>query len=76
MNWFFESNTPAARVMRTIVQGVIGAVIAWLTVISGQVPEIVSMLVIPVTMAVLSPIMGWIGEKNQTVEDYKIGGSE
>lgn len=76
MNWFFESNSTGARLMRTIVQGVIGVLISYLTVIAGDAPEIVSLLIIPLVMAILSPIMGWIGGLERKADDYKIGGSE
>lgn len=79
MTWFFESNSPAARVMRTIVQGVIGVIISYLSIVAVNAPEIVSLLIIPIVMAILSPIMGWIGgleTKSEPEDDPKIGGTE
>lgn len=77
MEWFFKSNDTAARLLRTVVQGVIAAVIAWLTTIAPDLPEIVSLLVIPVVMAILSPIMGVIGssEKDEGPVDATVGGT-
>ena len=60
-SWFFDSNSTGARLVRTIVQGVLGVVVSYLTVIAANAPEIVSLLVIPVVMAILSPIMAEIG---------------
>lgn len=70
IRWFFESNDTAARVLRTIVQGVIGAIIAWLSTLAPNCPGVVSALLIPIAMAILSPIMGAIGDtldKEETV---------
>lgn len=66
MKWFFESNDTSARLLRTIVQGVIGVVISYLSVLALNAPEMVSLLIIPVVMAVLSPIMGVIGTTERT----------
>ena len=74
MNWFFESNSASARVLRTIVQGVIGAVISYLLVIATTMPDIWGLLIIPVIMAILSPIMAEIGKRME--DDPKVGGSE
>lgn len=74
MNWFFESNSASARVLRTIVQGVIGAVISYLLVIATTMPDIWGLLIIPVIMAILSPIMAEIGKRME--DEPKVGGSE
>lgn len=76
MKWFFESNDTSARLLRTIVQGVIGVVISYLTVLAGNSSEIVALLIIPVVMAVLSPIMGAIGSTEKPSEEIKPGGTE
>lgn len=62
IRWFFESNSASARVIRTIVQGVLGVLMSYLTVIGSGAPEIVALLIIPGVMAVLSPIMAEIGK--------------
>lgn len=74
MKWLLESNDTSARLWRTILQGVIAVVISWLLTISTTAPEIVSLLVVPVIMAILSPIMAFIGEKDN--ENEKPGGTE
>lgn len=75
MEWFFKSNDTSARLFRTIVQGVIGVVIAWLTTIAPNMPEIVSLLVIPVVMAILAPLMGMIGADEKD-DDKTVGGTD
>ena len=74
ITWFFESNEASARVLRTIVQGILGVLISYLSTIATGAPEIVSLLIIPCVMAVLSPIMAEIGK--HLPEDVKAGGSE
>ena len=61
IRWFFESNDTSARLLRTIVQGLIGVLVAYLSTIAPDCPQIVSALLIPAVMAILSPIMGAIG---------------
>ena len=56
-------DSPAARLERTIAQGVIGVAVGVLTGVAGA-PEWVSTLVIPVTMAILAPIQASIGSKD------------
>ncbi len=63
---------PSARLQRTIAQGVIGVGIGCLTSISGA-PEWVNMAVVPLAMAVLSPIQAEIGKGNA---DIKAGGTD
>lgn len=60
---FFRSNEPFARLARTIIQGVIGVVIANLDMIIGtfSVPDLWKPLIVALVMAVLSPIMAAIG---------------
>lgn len=62
IKWFFESNDASARVLRTIVQGVLGVLISYLGTVATNAPEVVSLLVIPCVMAILSPIMAEIGK--------------
>lgn len=79
MKWFFESNEPSARLLRTIVQACIGVLIGYLTAIAPMMPDIVAMLVIPLVMAVLSPIMAEIGKHLEDEHDdphYKVGGTD
>ena len=60
---FFNSNSIMFRLLRTIVQGVLGVVIANLDMIIGtfSVPDLWKPLIVALVMAVLSPIMAAIG---------------
>lgn len=53
-------NSPAAKLERTVAQGVIGVGIAVLTGFAGA-PEWVQLAVIPTAMAILAPIQAAIG---------------
>lgn len=66
MNEFLTSNEPKWRLARTIVQGVLGVVIAALPQILGIVhlDPAISALIVAVVMAILSPIMAAIGNKD------------
>lgn len=64
---FFESNELKYRLLRTIVQGVIGVVIANIDLIIGFIPIIPEALrgvIVLIIMAVLSPIMAEIGKRD------------
>lgn len=60
---FFNSNSTLFRLLRTIVQGVLGVVIANLDMIIGtfSVPDQWKPLIVALVMAVLSPVMAAIG---------------
>ena len=64
------SNDPVYRLLRTIAQGVLGVLVANLDMIIDQfvIPESVRPVIVLVVMAVLSPIMAYIGEKNNNNE--------
>ena len=65
MNEFLTSNKWQYRLARTIVQGVLGVIIANIDLILGYValtPETRAM-VVALVMAVLSPIMAQLGAK-------------
>lgn len=64
---FFESNKTVYRLLRTIIQGVIGVVIANIDLIIDQIPEIsdpVRPVIVLIVMAILSPIMASLGGEN------------
>lgn len=63
MNTFLTSNEAKWRLARTIVQGVIAAIIANLADILGLIhldPPVIA-IVVPIIMAILSPIMEYLG---------------
>lgn len=69
MNEFLTSNTPQMRCARTVVQGVIGVVIAELPQVLGmyQLDPVWSATIVALTMAVLSPIMAALGEADENI---------
>ncbi len=65
MNTFLTSNSPWMRLARTILQGIIGVVVAYLDAIVGQfgfIPEEMRPVIVALVMAVLSPIMAMLGK--------------
>lgn len=71
MQKFLSSNDLLYRLLRTIVQGVLGVLIANLDLIIGKFafdPSLKPMIVAMV-MAVLSPVMAMLGEKEQSNGD-------
>ena len=76
MNDFLASNEWQGRLLRTIVQGVLGVVIANLDLILGWCVLDPSMraLVVALVMAVLSPIMAALGRGEEEIVIPK-GGS-
>lgn len=61
--WCADTSS-AARLERTIAQGVIGVVIGLLSSIAGA-PEWAQLCVVPVVMAVLAPIQAEIGKAGE-----------
>lgn len=71
MSEFLTSNATKYRLLRTIVQGVLGVVIANVDLIVGYVVFDPSQraIVVALVMAVLSPIMAEIGAHTQAHDD-------
>lgn len=68
---FLTSNEWQYRLLRTIVQGIIGVLVANLDMLIGKLsfdPGIKTMIV-ALCMAVLSPIMAEIGRKSEEGEE-------
>ena len=63
MDEFLTSNAPKYRLLRTIVQGVLGVIVANLDLLFGYVifEPSTRAFVVALVMAVLSPIMATIG---------------
>lgn len=75
MKRFLTSNEWQWRLLRTIVQGVIGVIVANLDVIAGYIvldPSIRA-IVVALVMAILSPIMAMLGGTDTVYID---GGAE
>lgn len=73
MNWFFNSNSASARLLRTIIQGILGVLVANIDVFMGHTSLSIEMrsIVVALVMAILSPIMKEIGKKLQKDEDHE-----
>ena len=65
---FFTSNETKWRLLRTIVQGVLGVIVANLDVITGFIiiDPVWKPIVVAVVMAILSPLMAEIGGKDES----------
>lgn len=65
MNAFLTSNDAKYRLARTILQGLIGVVVANIDLIAGQVilDPTQRAIVVPIVMAILSPIMSALGKE-------------
>lgn len=68
MKRFLSSNKWEYRLLRTIVQGIIGVIIANLDVLIGltDIPVTVKPMMVALVMAVLSPVMAALGESDDT----------
>ena len=62
---FFESNELKYRLLRTIVQSILGIIAANLDALTGlfSVPDVWRPIIVALVMAVLSPIMAEIGKR-------------
>lgn len=67
MNTFLTSNETRYRLLRTIVQGLIGVLIANLDTLVGfiQIDPALKPIIVAVVMAVLSPIMSELGGRKE-----------
>ena len=70
MNEFLTSNKASMRLARTILQGIIGVIIAQLPALVGnaQLDPVWTATIVALTMAILSPIMAALGEAEEKVE--------
>ena len=70
-NLFLTSNEAKWRTLRTIVQGVIGVIVANLTAIvsAWNLEPQTSALIVAVVMAVLSPLMKSLGTDAEDLDD-------
>ena len=67
MNKFLTSNDPLYRCLRTVIQGIIGVVIAQLpTLLTGTpLDPVWQEFIVAITMAILSPIMALMGGESE-----------
>lgn len=71
MKKFFNSNKTKDRLIRTILQGIIGVIIANLDLlVSGlTIPVEYKPMIVALVMAVLSPIMAELGKEKDKDEE-------
>lgn len=65
MNWLLKSNSTGARLLRTIIEAVIGVLVANVDVLTSNLsfsPEIKS-LIVALVVAIMSPILATLSEK-------------
>ena len=82
MNRLFIRNDAKYRLLRTIIQGIIGVIIANLDYIVGATPMAPELktIIVALIMAVLSPVMAALGteevEKEELPDDYFEGAED
>jgi len=74
VNEFLTSNKASMRCARTVLQGVIGVVIAQLPAILGNysLDPVWTATIVALTMAVLSPVMAALGEADEKVDGQHV----
>ena len=72
MNRLFVNNGAKYRLLRTIIQGIIGVIIANLDYIVGVFswPIGTKAIIVALVMAILSPIMSAMGDAKELPDDY------
>lgn len=70
-NKFLQSNETVYRLLRTILQGIIGVIVANVDILVGMlaIPMEYRPIIVALVMAVLSPIMSELGKKDGDVND-------
>jgi hypothetical protein len=73
MEWFLNSNSTLARILRTLVQGLLGVLVAELPELVGllDIDNTLQAIIVAVVMAILSPIMSELGQHVETVMGAK-----
>jgi len=73
--WLLCTNSALARLVRTILQGLIAFLVAYLPSLLDmwEVPEALALAIIPAVMAILSPVMAKLGDYlNEQGGDYYV----
>lgn len=67
INIFLTSNEASYRLLRTIVQGVIGVLMSNIDVIIGtfSIDPALKSVIVALSMCILSPIMAELGKRNE-----------
>lgn len=77
MQKFLSSNEPLYRMLRTVLQGIIGVLIANLDALIAPltIADNIKPIIVALCMAILSPIMAEIGRATEKGETYDEAGS-
>ena len=79
MQWLLTSNDASARILRTVIQGILALIPGIFNFYLPYMPDWCGVVLVPVIMCILSPVMYELGKAIQEhggAEDPKIGGSE
>lgn len=78
MEWLLTSNSANARVLRTVIQGIIAVIPSILNYYAPFMPDWFSVILVPAIMCILSPVMAELGAaiKEKQEEDHIIGGTD
>lgn len=70
MKEFLKSNSAEARLGRTILQGILGVIVANLDLLVGflVIPPELKPLIVALVMAILSPTMAMLGETKEEIK--------
>ena len=73
MEWLLRSNNTWARLLRTLIQGILGVLTSYLPEIVGlfDIPDYIQAIIVAIVMAILSPIMSEIGKHVEQVNMMK-----
>ena len=73
MEWLLTSNSTIARILRTLIQGLLGVLVAELPELVGlfNIEPWLQAIIVAVVMAVLSPIMSELGKHVEAVNYAK-----
>lgn len=78
MKTFLKSNETIYRLARTILQGIIGVLVAYIDVLIGTlaIPNELRPMIVALVMAILSPIMSELGKGDDTPEQSSYNSEE
>jgi len=72
LEWFFRSNDTWARLLRTIIQGILGVLVANVDLLftAWAIDPTYKPMLVALVMCVLSPIMKELGGKDEYPNDF------
>ena len=75
MKKFLSSNGTKYRLLRTILQGIVGVLIANVDLLVGSfnIPVAYKPMIVALVMAILSPVMSELGAKQEEADEFEEG---